>query len=209
VLFGLAAVFLPGPSRIVDTRLAWAFGAAAVVAFVALRFRKALGIPVLILAAAFAVAVALFLQGIRSFTGETQIAAVKVVNAASSEMTLELVPRGRDPVLVTMKGVYFAPIVKVVILDDLLVFLGGKTWYRFEGLTSFDASLRQQESDYRFRDAPGMTERVWAFFEAHEASIPGVKTAQIEMTLKKARALATFDIRVQNDGGVEVIERSG
>ena len=65
-------------------------------------------------------------------------------------MRLELVPRGREPVLLTMKGTYFAPIVKVVIFDDLLVFLGARTWYRFEGMTSFDENLRQQDTDFRF-----------------------------------------------------------
>ena len=124
-------------------------------------------------------------------------------------MRLELAPRGGDAVLLTMKGEYFAPIVKVVIFDDLLVFLGGRTWYRFEGMTSFDATLRQQDTDYRFAQSPGISERLWSFFEANETRIPGVKTAQIEMTSKRAKELTTFEVRVQNDGGVEVVPRSG
>ena len=209
VILGLAAVFLPGPTRIADIRLAWAAGIAAVVSFLAFRFRKALGIPVLVIAVAFAVTLGLFLQSVRSFTGETQIATVRVISTDASSMRLELVPRGGDTTLLSMKGDYFAPIVKVVILDDLLVFLGGRTWYRFEGMTSFDTNLRQQDSDYRFARAPGIAESVWAFFEANETRIPGVKTAQIEMTMKRARDLASFDIRVQNDGGVEIVPRSG
>ncbi len=209
VIFGLAAVFLPGPSRVQDARLAGVGGEVAFVAFAALRFRKALGIPVLILAIAFAAALGLFLQSIRAFTGETEIAAVRVIGAGGSSMRLEVVPRGGDAVLLTMKGDYFAPIVKVVIFDDLLVFLGGKTWYRFEGMTSFDTNLRQQDTDYRFPRPPGISEAVWAFFEANEARVPGVKTAQIEMTMKRARDLASFEIRVQNDGGVEIVPRSG
>ncbi len=205
VLCVFAAVFLPGAARIVDIRLAWVGAGAAAIGFVALRFRKSLGIPVLVLALALVVAIGLFLQGIRAFTGQTQIASIRVLTAGSTAMSLELVPRGRDPVLLTMNGSYFAPIVKVVLFDDLLVFLGAKTWYRFEGLTSFDANMRQQDSDYRFVDAPGIADRVWSFFEAHEASIPGVKTAQIEMTLKRAKDGAAFDVFVQNDGGVEVV----
>ena len=110
--------------------------------------------------------------------------------------------------VLSLKGDYFAPIVKVVIFDDLLVFLGAKTWYRFEGITSFDTNLRQQDTDYRFANPPGLSETMWSFFEANEARIPGVKTAQIEMTMKRAKDLSSFDVRVQNDGGVEVVPSS-
>lgn len=217
VILGLAAVFLPGPVHIADTRLAWAGGAAALVSFAAFRFRKAMGIPVLVLFLAFAVSLGLFLRSVRAFTGETVIATVRVISTStvtggvsgSSTMNLELAPRGGSPVVLTMKGDYFAPIVKVVIFDDLLVFLGAKTWYRFEGMTSFDANLRQQDTDYRFDGAPGISDRVWSFFEANENRIPGVKTAQVEMTAKRARDLSSFEVRVQNDGGVEVVPASG
>lgn len=208
VLCALLAVFLPGPARVTDLRLAWAAGAAAVISFVALRFRKAAGIPIVLLVAALVISVGLFLRSIHAFTGETEIAVVRVISASDTSMRLELAPRGEGPVLLTMKGVYFTPIVKVVIFDDLLVFLGGRTWYRFEGLTSFDANMRQQDTDYRFANAPGISERLWSFFEANEASIPGVKTAQVEMTSKRAKELATFNVMVQNDGGVEIVPRS-
>ena len=125
-------------------------GFAAVVTFGALRFRKALGIPVLVLLAASSVLLGLFFQSIRAFTGETEIASVRVISVASSSMRLEVSPRAGEPALLTMDGAYFAPIVKVVIFDDLLVFLGARTWYRFEGMTSFDTNLRQGNKDFRF-----------------------------------------------------------
>ncbi len=209
VLFGLLAVFVPGPARIVDPRWAWAAAVSAAVAFAALRFKKAAGIPVIVLAAALVAAVALFLQSVRAFTGETEIASVRVISADPSSMRLELVPRGEPPVLLSMKGTYFAPIVRVVIFDDLLVFLGARTWYRFEGITSFDDALRQQDTDYRFPRPAGISETLWKWFERYESKIPGVKTAQVEFTGKRAREFATYGIRVQNDGGVEVVPRSG
>jgi hypothetical protein len=209
VLFGVFAVFVPGPARIVDPRWAWAAGISAAVAFAALRFKKAAGIPVVVLAAALVAAVALFLQSVRAFTGETEIASVRVISADASSMRLELVPRGDPPVLLSMKGTYFAPVVRVVIFDDLLVFLGGRTWYRFEGITSFDDALRQQDTDYRFPRPPGISETLWKWFEKYESKIPGVKTAQTEFTGKRAREFATYGIRVQNDGGVEVVPKAG
>ena len=209
---GLLAIFPPpsfkfvGPT-IVDARWAWIAGVAAVVAFLAFRFRRAAGIPVIVLVLALVAAVGLFLQSVRAFTGETEIATIRVISADPTSMRLELVPRGQPPVLLSMKGTMFAPIVKVIIFDDLLVFLGARTWYRFEGLTSFDDALRQQDTDYRFPQPPGMSETLWKWFERYEARIPGVKSAQTEFTGKKPRELATFGIRVQNDGGVEVVQK--
>ncbi|MGD0727322.1 MAG: hypothetical protein ABSB63_17350 [Spirochaetia bacterium] len=209
IVVALLGVFIPGPSKIVDIRLAWAAGIAAVVTFGALRFRKALGIPVLVLLVASAVLLGLFFQSIRAFTGETEIASVRVISVASSSMRLEVSPRTGEPALLTMDGAYFAPIVKVVIFDDLLVFLGARTWYRFEGMTSFDMNLRQGNTDFRFPRPSGISEQLWALFEQNEARIPGVKTVQIEMPSKRAAEFATYGIMVQNDGGVQVVPKSG
>lgn len=209
VIIGLLAVFVPGPNRILDPRLAWAAGIAAAVAFVALRFKKAMGIPAVILAIALVAVFALFLQSIHAFTGETEIASLRAISVDPASMRLELVPRASEPVLLTMKGNYFSPIVKVVIFSDLLVFLGARTWYRFEGMTSFDQNLRQQDTDFHFARPSGISEGLWKLFEEYEMRIPGVKTAQTELIVKKAKEFATYGIMVQNDGGVEVVQKSG
>jgi hypothetical protein len=209
VILGLLAVFIPGPSRILDIRMAWVCGVTAALTFCALRFKKALGIPILALILAVVIVFGLFLQGISAFTGETEIASVRVASADAAAMKLELVPRGGEPVSLSMKGAYFAPIVKVVIFNDLFVFMGARTWYRFEGMTSFDQNMRQQDTDFRFPRAIGVSERLWRLFEANETRIPGVKTVQIEMTLKKAKEFSTYGIRIQNDGGVQIVPKSG
>jgi hypothetical protein len=209
ILLGLGALFIPGPSKIQDMRLAWAAGVAAVFAFAALRFKKALGIPIVVLLAVAAITTGLFLRSVRAFTGETEIGVVRVIGVEGASMRLELIPRERDPVLLTMDGVYFSPIVKVVIFNDLFVFLGAKTWYRFEGLTSFDRNLRQGSSDYRFAQPSGISDKLWSLFEANDTRIPGVKTAQIELVMKKAKEFASYSIRIQNDGGVLIEQKSG
>jgi hypothetical protein len=209
VVFGLLAVFVPGAGRIRDPRMLWAALIAAGIAFSAMRFKKSLGIPIVVALLAVVIVFGLFLQSIRAFTGETEIAAVKVLSTTSSSMRLELVPRGDAPVLLTMNGTYFAPIVKVVIFSDLFVFLGARTWYRFEGMTSFNDAYRQQDTDFRFPHPMGISEKLWTLFERYETRVPGVKAVQIEMTLKKAQEFASFGIRIQNDGGVQVVPKSG
>jgi hypothetical protein len=209
VILGLLAVFIPGPERIMDIRLAWLAGGVTVVAFCALRFKKALGIPLFVLLLAVAIVFGLFLRSLSAFTGETEIAAVRVINADAGAMKLELVPRGAEPISLSMKGTYFAPIVKVVIFNDLFVFMGARTWYRFEGMTSFDQNMRQQDDDFRFPRAIGISEKLWTLFEENETRVPGVKTVQIEMTLKKAKEFSAYGIRIQNDGGVQIVPKSG
>jgi hypothetical protein len=204
----LLALFLPGPSKILDARLLWAGGGAFVAAFAGMRFKRAIGIPVLLLALVSVLLLGLFLQSLRAFTGETEIAVVRVISLEPGRMRLELQPAGGAPVLLNMEGVYFAPIVKTVVFDDLYVFLGMKSWYRFEGLTSFDDKLRQGNTDYRFPRPAGISEALWRFFEENDSRIPGVKSAQIEMDMKRAREFTAYGIRIQNDGGVEIVSRS-
>lgn len=209
VILGLLAVFIPGAGKIRDPRMLWAALIAAVIAFAALRFKKSLGIPIVVLLLAAVLSFGLFLQSIRAFTGETEIAEVKVLSSTASSMHLELVPKGNAPVLLTMNGTYFAPIVKVVIFSDLFVFLGARTWYRFEGMTSFNDAYRQQDTDFRFAHPLGISERLWSLFERNETRIPGVKAVQVEMTLKRAQEFDSFGIMVQNDGGVQIVAKSG
>jgi hypothetical protein len=207
VVLGLLAIFVPGPTRILDQRFAVAAGAAAAVAFFALRFKKTLGILAVTLAILLVVAFGLFLQSIQAFTGETEIASVRAISVDTDSMRLELIPRGKEPVLLSLKGTQFSPIVKVVIFSDLLVFLGAHTWYRFEGMTSFDDNVQQQGTGFRFARPSGISERLWEFFGKYETHIPGVKTAQTELVLKRAKDFASYAIMVKNDGAVEIVQR--
>jgi len=213
---GPGKIFLPGPGKIFNMRLAYAGGAAAVLVFFALRFKKAVGIPVVVLILVSVSLFGLFFRSIRAFTGETEIATVRVISAESGGIRLELIPRGEEPVLLSMAGQYFAPVVKVVIFDDLFVFLGAKTWYRFDGMTSFALvketdgdRFRQQNTDYYFPWPAGISETLWQVFEKNGNRIPGVKTVQVEMDLKRvdAEEFATYGIMVQNDGGVQIVAK--
>jgi hypothetical protein len=128
-------------------------------------------------------------------------------------MRLEIMAARGEPVIRPMAGSYFAPVVKVVIFDDLFVFLGAKSWYRFEGVTSFalqqgasGQTFRQQDTDWYFPEAQGISRTLWELYERHEKRLPGVRTVQVEMDLKKARELASYSLRLQNDGGLQIVE---
>lgn len=221
ILAAVGAVLVPGSERLVrrsggsralvEPLLPWVALAGFLVAFLATRFRKSLGIPVVVLLLVAIIALGLFFQSVRAFTGETEIATVKALTVADGKMRLEVQLPERIPELVDLDGEQFAPVVKVVIFDDGWVFLGARTWYRFEGLVSFttrDGMPVQSVTSWKLAHAPGISETLWSWFEENETRIPGVKTAQTELALKKARSLGAWSVRVQNDGGVEVVSRS-
>lgn len=195
-----------------------ACAAVFVVAFPAFRFQRSVGVPVLVLAAALVVAAGLLLQSLVAFTGETEIARVTVLSRANGAMNLEILPVGAPGETAAMQGDYFAPIVKVVIFDEALVFLGSRTWYRFVGVTSFRLEqegetlrFRQAGTDHYLRRPSGISEGIYGAFERWEDRIPGVKTVQVEMDLKRVEAEKSdrqperYSVRVENDGGVQVV----
>jgi hypothetical protein len=221
ILAAVGAVLVPGSERLVrrvdgtlrlvEPLLPWVALAGFAIAFLATRFRKALGIPVVVLALVAAIALGLFFQSVRAFTGETEIATVKALAVSDGRMRLEVQPEGRPSEMVDLDGDQFAPVVKVVIFDDFWVFLGAKTWYRLVGLVSFTTRGGmpvQSATAWVLPNPTGISEALWTRFEENEERIPGVKTVQTELVLKKARSLGSWSIRVQNDGGVEVVPLS-
>jgi hypothetical protein len=215
----LGAVFVPGPEKILDRGLLFLFLGCTIFFFLVFRFKKTLGPLTVLLAIALVGTVLLFLQSLHSFAGETEIGQVRVLDVREDRMKIEILPALGDSAITWLEGTYFAPIVKVVIFDDYVVFLGAKTWYRFEGITSFEMEktqsgtvLRQAGTGYYFPSQPGITEKLWEFYERNDARIPGVRTVQVEVDLKRPRVpqrgreLTLYSLRVQNDGGLQILE---
>lgn len=209
IVFSVCAVFIPGPRKILDIRLLYFFLCASFVFFIAFRFKKAFGLPFMFLFLLSVFSVLLFLKAVTAFTGETEIARVNVLSLNDGRMKLEMVLPDEQTRLLDMEGEYFAPVVKVIIFDDLLVFLGSKTWYRFVGMSSYKKEkgneILIQADRVQLIEKTGISEGVYSFYEEYEKNIPGLKSPQIEVIQKKAKVLGIYSIKVQNDGGVEVI----
>ncbi len=212
IVLALGAVFVPGPQRLKEVRLLYFYLASTALFFLAFRFRKSAGLTVVLLAVALAFVMAMFLRSLVAFTGETEIGRVRVLSARNDRMKLEIMATHGSPVILPMEGSYFAPVVKVVIFDDLWVFLGARAWYRFEGFSSYSQQkgdpIPRQETSYSFPQPQGIPERLWQMYESNEGRIPGVKSVQVEMDLKRARELASYSLRIQNDGGLQIVQIS-
>jgi hypothetical protein len=217
ICLAMAGIFIPGPEKVSDPGLLLLFAGTSLVSFFAFRFKRSVGLPVAFFAILLFVFFLLFLQAIVAFTGETEIARVRVLALDDSTMKLEIIQTEKEPVITTLEGQYFAPIVKVVIFADMFVFLGSKTWHRFEGITSF--RLKEEEGGLRFEQAGtgyyferpgGLSESLYSFFEKYEELIPGIKSVQVEMDLKRipgtVSSWESFSVRVQNDGGVQIVK---
>lgn len=211
LLFALCAVFIPGPAGFGRPPQLFFYLAASGLFFLAFRFRKSFGVVFFILLLAFAVTLFLFVQSLTAFTGETEIARVRILalgrEGGEPVMTLELTSAETEPRVLRLKGVYFAPVVRVIIFEDYMVFLGRSSWYRFEGLTSFDEDFRQQDIELFSSRSFGISKRLWDFYELHEARIPAVKSVQVEMDLKKVREFYSYSLMLQNDGGLQILTR--
>jgi hypothetical protein len=213
VVAALAAIFIPGPRKILDIKLLYFFLATSGFFFLVFRFKKSIGLVAVIALIALALTMIAFLQSLTAFTGETEIGQVRILDVREGEMKIEVIPEDGLSRIRWMAGSYFAPVVRVVIFEDFFVFLGAKTWYRFDGITSFESesteegrSFRQQDTDLTFPSAPGISEKLWDLYERYEARIPGVRTVQVEMDLKRARELSVYSLRIQNDGGLQILE---
>ncbi len=217
ILSLLGAAIFPDPAEVLDRRLIYFFLGLFFVSFLGFRFRKAIGLPILLLLSILFLSVLLLLQSFTAFTGETGIGTVGVLSVSGGVMDLEVsLPEpspDEDRFFVSLQGQYFAPVVELVMFDDILVFLGGRTLYRMVGISGFEAvregaqvSYRQSDQGFRFPDPPGISARLYQLFERYGDRIPGVRSVQVDLDLKLARSLRTYSLRLQSDGGVQVVE---
>ena len=169
----------------------WVALAGFALALLATRFRKAAASRSSVLALVAVVALGLFFQSVRAFTGETEIATVKALAVADGRMRLEVQTDGRPSEMVDLDGDQFAPMVEGASSSTTC----GCSSARRAG-TGSSASYRSRPCDWPRRPDPtmwalarptGITEALWTWFEQNEDRIPGVKTVQTELTLKRAR----------------------
>ncbi len=218
IVFILCAVFVPGPEKILNEKLLYLFGVVSVLSLFAFRFKRSFGSLLFFGFIVVSLSIFFFLKGFNAFTGEEEIAVIRVLDVSDEKMILDVMVKrsserdGYEERVITLKGNYFAPIVKEIIFDDYFVFLGFKTWYRFVGITAFRfieengrRVLKQTDVGFYFKNPIGISESLYELFERHEDAIPGVKSVQIDITAKRARRLRSYSVRIQNDGGMDIV----
>ena len=221
VSLALCGIIFPDLKQLSDLKFLIFFVCACGFFFLIFRFKKSIGIPVALLLCMCILFLGLFLQSLVSFTGETKICDVKVLDVKNKQLKLELNVKGQNNKATTeiiyLKGDYFSPLVKLIIFDDFFVFLGAKTWYRFLGVSAFyeeNEKFKQSETSYYFPKPIGINNWVYHFFEHYQEYIPGVKSVKVEFSLTRVKEqnvsqLKDFDaysIWIQNDGGIQIVK---
>jgi hypothetical protein len=211
VVMALLAVFLPGPEQIRKVQWLYLAGVAGALAFVGFRFKRSAGVLLLAAMVLATVLVIGLLTSVRALTGEQELAMVRAL-AVRDEMILEVKLPDEAPQLLALPGTHFAPVVKVVIFDDTLVVLGASTWWRLEGIVGFATSQDATGFDLRttgpmqsLTSQGGIAQWLWDLIESNPG-LWGVKSAQIEVDLKRARPLQSYRLLLQNDGGLQIAE---
>jgi hypothetical protein len=210
VIFILCAVFIPGPEKILDTSLLILFLIATAVCFLAFRFRKAAGLPILLLAGGLVLAVVLFFQAVTAFTGETEVGLLRVKETDGRTINFSLTDASGATGSYLMPGTMLGVEMKEIIFDDLFVFFGVKTAYRFLGIKSATINAgSEMTQELRAVELPrprGISEALYRLVEANTGIIPGVKTAQTQITYIRVKPGAVYSIRVQHDSGTEIMQ---
>ena len=214
ILFALAGFFVSGPRSVSSPGLSQFFFIAAGICFLIFRFKRLIGFPVIVLASFLVVSILLFVQSFSSFTVEERIAVIRVISVGKEEMSLEVQATGGDSLIVTMKGVAFAPVVEIVSFDDVYIFLGARSYYRFLGMMSFMTDRSTGSSVYRqaqqmvaLPGPHGITGKVYGFFERYESKLPGIRAVQTDIVMKKPKQFAIYDLLMKADGGLFLSER--
>ena len=209
-LFALGGVIVPGPEKLADPLLFVFFLAVAVVFFLAFRFKKAAGIPFFLLIGALVLSVVLFFQAVVAFTGQTEIGKLKVRSVDDGVIKFDFVDHNGESTPLAMPGTLLGAEVKEIIFDDFFVFFGARTAYRFVGLKSAGvregSEMTEELRAYEFPKPAGLQETVYQFVQDNQAWIPGVKTAQIQVTYMVVKPGATYSIMIQHDSGVEITD---
>ncbi|HNT29424.1 MAG TPA: hypothetical protein PKL83_00550 [bacterium] len=175
------------------------------IAFLFFRFRWwAVGAVGLLLLLSFFLAGLLFWT-LHVFTGKTAVLEVKV----RSEET-----RGRDEAQYTRislivkdlekgtENIYYVNGDKwgisanVVLFDDWVVFLGGKTYYRLNAIVgATDTTLDMHAIDE-------FSQPLWEELETNETSLPGVRAIYEDIVLKSPVVGREYVIYIDNDGAL-------
>ncbi len=207
-----AAVFLPGADRILDPELPRFFIGAGAAGFLAERFPRALGIPVVFLVL-IAVVIGLgVLAPYKPAFGRTAVAELRALSVHQDTVRVELLAP-EDPELalaiVTLSGNAVAPVITTVELHPGWFVFGREAAYRIRGLDAFagedEPGLRDS---FRVDDPAGWHGVAVRLLRAGAGRLPGITKSESVGAPQRIRALERYAVVLDTaDGAVELIRR--
>lgn len=141
VALAAGALFVPGPRQLLDMRVAYLAGAAAVLGFFVFRYKLIVGLPVLLIAALFVLLLGIGLSGFApQLGGSSEVAEVHVYDATPQRLSLDVTPtegpNAGIPVSGSLPGGPITPRLELVQFSAYYFFLRSPLLYRLEGIAS-------------------------------------------------------------------------
>jgi hypothetical protein len=197
VLAVLSAVFVPGPEKILDPKLPWMFGMSALLAFVMLRFKRSIGIPMLMLLCVAALFLNIALEPWTFIRQETTILQFRAlaVNQDSLDMELTIPRLSSSKSFVHVTGQTVRPGFDTLEFTPYLFFLGGTVAYRNAGLNSAEGARVPASST-----GNSFPERVTGYFASHTSAIPGVQLRLVDVRPVAPFPFEIFSVVLAPDG---------
>jgi len=179
------------------------------ISFLMLRFKLAAGIPGTLVTLVMVILVSMLVYSLDTLTDEEQICLVEITDVSKGKIDLEWSLPGHLPKSLTIQGRLLSPVVEVVIFDDLYLFLGAKTRYRFLGFTAFikkRGKYIQTDPGFYFNQPEGISGKLFRWYQEYEEWIPGIKSVQVDMDLKKVKKQHLYSLSIQADGGIQILD---
>ena len=142
---------------------------------------------------------------LKAFTGKTAVVEVTVSNVRQetagrvSTLLVRNVDKGTQETY-EVCGSKWGISASVALMEDWLIFFGGKTYYRLNSIVGVDGgTIRRQ--DFHDFSQPAW-EELWDHLERNEGTIPGIRAVYEDIVLKTPVPGRTYRIFVDNDGAV-------
>lgn len=183
-----------------DPGLRWLyFGCAAACAgFVAMRFKRSVGLPLLVAAAILAFIVGTGLRPFKPLLARgSEVGHFRLLSVNGEAMNVEVNVAGSLPVLGAIQASALAPMVRLVNFADYYFFLVAPSFYRLDGLAAFSAAARRSDHDLRLPDPTG--HRV-----ASAPRFPGIENRLIVASPVTPALLQDYVVTLDADRSVRV-----
>ncbi len=219
VAAALGGIFIPGPDRILDLRLAFVFAAVSTMAAAGLRFKRACGIPLLCVGLLCSFAVLLYMRNWIAVTEGEIIARVRILSSVPAETKIEVfssdgIPIAKDKPketswFLSLKGESFAPIIDILRVPDLLFFFGGTDFFRLSGFESYAGGGKNDGDAQRGvlvpvpRSEPTACEK---FIEPGIVQVPGIVHYMKTGIPVRYRVFDTYALRYSREEGALLVK---
>ena len=201
LLCGLAAVFVPGPGKIVDANLLWVAAVSTVVFFLMLRFKRSFGIPLLVLMSAGTLLSAMALSRWTVEQRPGLVLQFRALDISASSIDLEItVPRdlANQNAFVRVDSQTVQPRMEVLTLSDYYFLFGGSVAYRNIDINGRTAIEPQRGA------TGGEIGRIADYLSNQLAMLPGVELRQVVAPSVRPFLLKTISMTLSSDGSVHI-----